>query len=178
MHDWVGEVYRFWFGLEPAQWFAADPRLDDTIRRRFYELYRTLESRPPAATLPAQSVAGVIVLDQFPRNMFRGTPPEYATDSSALALAHAAIDADFDHRVGTNERLFLYMPYQHSEDAADQRRSVELFAALDVPEAYEAALQHRAIIDRFGRFPHRNSILGRHSSADEMEFLKTAPRFQ
>jgi uncharacterized protein (DUF924 family) len=178
MLDWVGEVYRFWFGLEPAQWFVAEPQIDATIRRRFYELYRTFETHPPAATLPAQSVAAVIVLDQFPRNMFRGTPAEYATDSSALAIALAAIDAGFDQRVGTNERSFLYMPYQHSEDADDQRRSVALFAALGDPEAYEWALHHQAIIDRFGRFPHRNSILGRPSSPDEMEFLKTAPRFQ
>jgi uncharacterized protein (DUF924 family) len=176
--DWVGDVYRFWFELGTAQWFGTDPALDAAIRRRFCELYRSLQIEPPSATNPTQSVAAAIVLDQFPRNMFRGTAPEYATDFSALAISQSAIESGFDHRVGSSERLFLYMPYQHSEDPTVQQRSVELFTALGDPEAYESALQHKAIIDRFGRFPHRNVILGRASSPEETEFLKTAPSFQ
>jgi uncharacterized protein (DUF924 family) len=109
--------------------------------------------------------------------MFRGTPTAYAADPLALELSQAAIAVGLDRRLSARERQFLYMPFQHSEDLAVQRRSVELFADLGAAEQLGFAQEHRAIIEQFGRFPHRNAILGRPSTPAEVEFLKTARRF-
>jgi uncharacterized protein (DUF924 family) len=175
---WITDVYRFWFeDLQPEAWFRADPAVDATIRERFSDLHRSLMLNPISAVTPRASVGAVIVLDQFSRNMFRGTPAAYASDSLALRLSQAAIATEFDRLLGGRERQFLYMPFQHSEDLAVQRRSVELFAELGMPEQLGFAEEHRAIIERFGRFPHRNAVLGRTSTSDEVEFLKTARPF-
>jgi uncharacterized protein (DUF924 family) len=181
VHDnsWIEDVYRFWFEeLRPEAWFRTDEATDAAIRHRFSKLYQSLAKTTPVGERPRQAVAGVIVLDQFPRNMFRGLPEAYATDPMALGLAKAAINAGFDRVVGLRERQFLYMPLQHSEDRAVQRRSVELFADLGAPDLLGFAEHHKAIIERFGRFPHRNAILGRHSTPEEIEFLRTARPFQ
>jgi len=175
---WITDVYRFWFqDLQPEAWFRSDPTVDATIRERFSDLHRSLIVNPISAATPKAAVASVIVLDQFSRNMFRGTPAAYASDPLALRLSQAAIAAEFDRRLCARERQFLYMPFQHSEDRAAQRRSIELFADLGMPEQLDFAEEHRAIIERFGRFPHRNAILGRPSTPDEVEFLKTARAF-
>jgi uncharacterized protein (DUF924 family) len=161
---WIADVYRFWFNdLQPEAWFRSDPAVDARIRERFSDPHRSLMLNPVSATTPEAAVAAVIVLDQFSRNMFRGTPAAYA--------------AGLDQRLSARERLFLYMPFQHSEDRAVQRRSIELFTDLGVPEHLDFAERHRAIVDRFGRFPHRNAILGRPSTPTEIEFLKTAKPF-
>lgn len=176
--SWIDEVYRFWFEeLRPEDWFRSNKNTDATVRQRFSEIYRTLAGSVTSASYPKEAVAGVIVLDQFPRNMFRGSPQAYATDPAALKLAKAAIAAGFDRGLGMHECQFLYMPFQHSEDRAAQRQSLELFTRLGVPDLLRYCEDHKAIIDRFGRFPHRNAILGRASTPEEIEFLKTARPF-
>jgi uncharacterized protein (DUF924 family) len=119
------------------------------------------------------SVSAVIVLDQFPRHMFRGTAQEFATDSDALSIARSAISDGADQQTPVDERMFLYMPFMHSEDPATQERSVALFESLDVPELLRIAREHKRVIDTFGRFPHRNIALGRASTPAEIAFLKT-----
>ena len=178
---WIEEVHRFWFEqLAPHAWFRADPKLDAEIRRRFLPLWAALKaaSRAPVPRDARTAVAVAVVFDQFPRNMFRGTPEAYATDLLALQVARAAIDlgldrGGLDRGLSDPERQFLYMPLQHSEDPADQQRSVELFAGLAIANARRSAEAHKALIDRFGRFPHRNAVLGRESTPAEIEHLRT-----
>ena len=164
----------FWFEeLEPKQWFKADAALDDEIRWRFGTFHERLAVAVPASWLetPEGCLAAVIALDQLPRNMFRGTARAFATDAAALAVAQHAIGRGFDKRLDGNRRKVLYMPFQHSEDRTVQARSMELFAALDNPETLVFARRHREIVDRFGRFPHRNAALGRTSTDEEFKFL-------
>jgi uncharacterized protein (DUF924 family) len=120
---------------------------------------------------PLAALALVVVLDQFSRNMFRGTPRAFAGDPAALAAAASVIERGFDRPLSAQERTFVYMPFEHAEDLAAQRRSLALFEALD-PNDMEYARRHHEIIARFGRFPHRNSLLGRESTPEEIEFLK------
>jgi uncharacterized protein (DUF924 family) len=170
-----GEILHFWFGqLGPARWFKPDPALDEEIARRFGAVYDELR-RGVADDwrISAQGIlAAIIVLDQFSRNMFRGTPRAFATDSAALCLATMAIDTQLDRSLSTSERQFLYMPFQHAEDRAIQTRSVQLFETLGDADVLDYARRHRSVVERFGRFPHRNAILGRASTAEEIEFLK------
>jgi uncharacterized protein (DUF924 family) len=176
---WIPDVCRFWFeDLQPEAWFRTDPIVDATIRERFFELHRSLMLNPVSSASPKAAVAAVIVLDQFSRNMFRGTPAAYAADPLALRLSQAAIAAGWNRRLSARERQFLYMPFQHSEELAVQRRSVELFTDLGMPEQLGLAEEHKTIVEQFGRFPHRNVILGRASSPEEIEFLKTARPFE
>ncbi|KAB2911993.1 MAG: DUF924 domain-containing protein [Hyphomicrobiaceae bacterium] len=173
-NEWAADIHRFWFEeLRSEQWFRKDAALDDTIRVRFLGHHEyAAGAHISDLMLDGQAtVAAVIALDQFPRNMFRGTPRAFATDAKAIALAQAAIDAKLDATLNKNERLFLYLPFEHCEDAAAQARSVALFAALEDPELLKYAQAHKAIIDRFGRFPHRNAVLGRPSTREEVEFL-------
>jgi uncharacterized protein (DUF924 family) len=177
--SWVDEVLSFWFDeLKPEDWFVKDLALDQRIRERFLSLYERLRAAPGEALSSARAaLATVIVLDQFPRNMFRATPQAFATDAQALRISEAAIAAGLDRKLDQNGRMFLYMPFQHSEDSAIQARSVELFARDGVAETMDFARQHKDIIDRFGRFPHRNAILGRSSTPEELEFLETHQGF-
>ncbi|HLG86099.1 MAG TPA: DUF924 family protein [Alphaproteobacteria bacterium] len=177
---WSRDVLRFWFHeLEPDAWFRADPELDETIRRRFFELHRQLKEAPAEQLLatPQHALAAIIVFDQFSRNMFRGRPEAYATDSRALRLAETSVDVGFDRHLSEPERQFLYLPFMHAEDREAQRRSVALCATLVDPKPHQYALGHKAIIEQFGRFPHRNAVLGRASTAEEVEFLKSAAPF-
>jgi len=171
--DWCDEVHRFWFDeLSVEQWWRKDPALDLRIRERFLALYERLApQRVFVATTPRVALATVIVLDQFPRNMFRGEARAYATDAQARAVAKDAIAAGLDRALPTYERQFLYMPLQHSEDRADQRVAVELVTALGDEELTRFALAHQRIIERFGRFPHRNAVLGRDSTPEEIASL-------
>jgi uncharacterized protein (DUF924 family) len=178
-NDWVDDVRRFWFeALKPGAWFRTDPRVDGEIRDRFLGLYEQLKASPPEPADARTAVAAVVVLDQFPRNLFRDRPEAFASDAQALAVARLALAAGLDRGLPERERMFLYMPLQHSEDARDQQRSVELFATLAVPGARASAEKHKAIIDRFGRFPHRNAALGRASTPDEVLHLKRASGFR
>jgi uncharacterized protein (DUF924 family) len=153
--DWAGQVIRYWFEeLQEAAWFRKDARVDDTIRERFGELH-----------------------DEFPRNMFRGSPRAFATDPLALAIAERAIATGLDQQLDRLQRWFLYMPFQHSEDRAVQARSIQLFTQLGDRQNIGYARRHKDIIDRFGRFPHRNEVLGRVSTPEELQFVATHPGF-
>jgi uncharacterized protein (DUF924 family) len=176
----VDDVLRFWFEeLTPKNWFRRDTIVDAAIKVRFGELYEQLKDAVPDDWLLSAKgyLAAIIVLDQFPRNMFRDDARAFVTDAAALALAKRAIAQGFDKRLAPKERAFLYMPFQHAEDAQDQARSVGLFTALGNPFNLDFALRHQAVIDRFGRFPHRNQILGRASTAEEVAFLAEGAPF-
>lgn len=166
----------FWF--RPAhkeKWFVRDEAFDAELRRRFGALHEAAARGELAAwkDTPRGCLALVILLDQLTRNFQRGTPQSYANDAAALALAKEAVARGHDAELNESERAFLYMPYEHSEKLADQERGVELMAGLAAdPGWHKFAVMHRDIIARFGRFPHRNAILGRDSTAEELAFLE------
>ena len=168
--DWRGEVLKFWFSLDPKQWWKPADALDSDIRERFLELWSDKRRLPAYCFLddPLTALAGVILFDQLPRNMFRGHADQFSTDPLALAIAKGAVDAGLDDRLEPRERGFLYMPFQHSEDIHDQKRSLGLFTALGDNEQLGYAKKHHDIIERFGRFPHRNAMLGRAPRPDEI----------
>ena len=173
--SWVEDVLKFWFEeTNPDQWFKKDAAFDASIRERFLGLHEILVSRGDNGLLAdaRTALAAVIVLDQMSRNMFRDTPRAFAADAQALSLAEAAITRGFDAGLTKDERMFLYLPFEHAEDRHVQARCVALMASLADPELQKWAEAHRAIVDRFGRFPHRNDVLGRISTAEETEFLK------
>jgi uncharacterized protein (DUF924 family) len=172
--SWVDDVLRFWFkDLSADQWWRKDETLDARIRERFLQLHaRVLAQDAPQLHAPRTALATVIVLDQFSRNMFRGDARAYAADPLARRLAKQAIATGLDAAMTKDERLFLYMPLQHSEDAGDQQLGFELTAALGNDASTRFTLAHKRIIDRFGRFPHRNAVLGRVSTADEIASLR------
>jgi uncharacterized protein (DUF924 family) len=161
--DWRGDVLRYWFGLSAEQWWKPDDVLDKDIREGFLQLWELKRQLPASSFLDdgLTALAGVILFDQFPRNMFRGHADQFSTDSLALAIARQAVDREFDDDLQSQERGFLYMPFQHSEDRADQKRSVQLFTALGDDYQLGYARKHHDVIERFGRFPHRNAMLGR-----------------
>lgn len=167
------EALAFWRALGPAKWFVADAEVDAEIRRRFCATYEAaLEGRLADWEEQAEAaLALVIVLDQFPRNMFRGTPRAFATDMIARAAAARAISRGFDQDFANPERRLFYLPFMHSEDLADQERCVALCRVADDPEGVLHAEIHADIIRRFGRFPHRNAALGRATTPDEQAFL-------
>ena len=177
MSDWRADVLKYWFGLDPDRWWKADPALDDQIRERFLELWKDKRRLPVSSFTadPLTALAGVILFDQFPRNMFRGHAEQFATDTLALGIARAAVDAKLDDQLAGQERGFLYMPLQHSEDLADQRRSVALFTALGDDYLLGFAKKHHDVIERFGRFPHRNAMLGRAPRPQEVSAGDVVP---
>lgn len=174
---WPGEVLAFWFEeLTPAAWFRKDEALDRDIRSRFLVLHEQVSGDfrlEREVSTADRAVAAAILLDQLPRNMFRNSPKSFASDEMALAVAKRAVDLGLDASIEPQRRTFLYLPFEHSELLADQDRSVELFSRLADPELLRYAVSHRDIIARFGRFPHRNAILGRASTREEIEFLQT-----
>lgn len=173
-HDWTEPVLDFWFDeLEPAQWFKRDEGVDEAIRTRFAETYEAARARPAAelATDPRTALAAVIVLDQFPRNMFRDSPRAFESDAHARTVTDAAIAAGHDTELTEDERHFLYMPFMHSEALSDQDRCIDLFTALGKEDGIKYAHLHRDVIVRFGRFPHRNAVLGRQSTTEEQKHL-------
>ena len=170
MSDWRSDVLKFWFGLNPKQWWKTDPSLDHQIEQRFLKLWTEKRQLPANSFLtdPLTALAGVILFDQFPRNMFRDNAEQFATDHLALAIAKSAVDLGFDDELEPKERGFLYMPFQHSENLDDQNRALLLFSELGDAEQVTYAKKHRDIIERFGRFPHRNAMLGRAPRPDEI----------
>lgn len=183
----AGDVLDFWFGREGdpeygqfrEEWFRKDPEFDAGVTRQFADLYeRAASGELDGWREEAEGcLALVIVLDQFPRNMFRGDGRTHAMDERALETSTYAVEHALDRELAAFQRMFLYMPYMHSENAEDQRRSVELFERLaneaGGPDVVSYAVGHREIVDRFGRFPHRNEILGRDTTPEEAEFLMT-----
>lgn len=180
-------VLGFWFGVVKdgdarprAVWFERNDEFDAEISDNFRADYERAAAGELDGWLetPRGALALVILLDQFPRNLFRGSAKAFETDARARSAARSALERGHDARVSPVERWFFYLPFEHGEDPEDQRRSVELFAALDNEESdensrlvYDYAVRHREIIERFGRFPHRNSVLGRDSTPEEEEFL-------
>jgi uncharacterized protein (DUF924 family) len=180
----AAEVLLFWFGprelrgRRDKRWFEKDEAFDRECRARFLALHERAAAGELSAwnRQPAECLALILLLDQFPRNMFRGTARAFATDAAALDAARHAVAQGFDRGMLPVERLFVYLPFEHSEALADQEKACELSKPLEAfPEtadAYRYAVAHRDIIARFGRFPHRNAFLGRESTADEIDFLK------
>lgn len=168
-------VLDFWFDeLWPPQWFTQDASLDASIRARFGALYENLVANGVGDwdKTAEGCLAAILVFDQFPRNMFRDDPRAFATDEKARALTRHALDKGFDTDQPEDRRAFFYIPLEHSEDAADQEKCCDLMRQLSNPTYLDFAERHRAIIDRFGRFPHRNAILGRDSTPEELAFLE------
>jgi uncharacterized protein (DUF924 family) len=174
---WVNAVLDFWFAeLDEAEWWVKSESLDAQIRDRFLSLHERLAADDAeVALLPRPLLASTIVLDQFSRNLFRRTARAFAADPAARRLSRTAIERGFDLAMKHEERLFLYLPFEHSENREDQALSVELIVRLGNEEWSRIATAHKAIIDRFGRFPHRNAILGRSSSAEEAALLRESP---
>lgn len=194
MESTRNELLEIWFGDEEddlragerqaALWWGQSGETDDMLGARFGQA----ASAAAAGTLdhwtgsPQGRLALILLLDQLPRVIHRGMPGAFAQDEKARHLANLGLDSGADRLLRPIERVFLYMPFEHSEDRADQQRSLELFKALadEVPEGWKKAfdgyvdfaIRHQRIIDRFGRFPHRNAILGRESTPEEVEFLK------
>ncbi len=175
--DWADEVASFWFSLRPEQWWTEDPELDRIVDERFRELWEELRQCPVETFLGSahEALAAVILFDQVPRNIFRGHADQFSTDHLALAIAKSAIERGFDDALPEERRGFLYMPFQHSEDLGDHVRSLGLFTALGDPEKLRYARLHHDVIQRFGRFPHRNPILGRSSRPEEVAAGNPAP---
>jgi uncharacterized protein (DUF924 family) len=174
---WPDEVLGLWFGLTREQWWKADPELDAQLRERFLALWEKERENVPEAFLGSarDAVAAVILFDQFPRNMFRGHADQFSTDPLALAIARGAVERRLDEAMSPAERGFLYMPFQHSEDLDDQKRSLALFTALGDDYQLRYAKKHHDVVARFGRFPHRNAILGRPPRAAEAEAGNVTP---
>ena len=166
----------FWFQeLKPEQWFAKDPELDHSIAARFETVHDAAgkgELFPWRETAEGR-LAEIIVLDQFSRNIYRDMPLAFAFDSISLVLAQEAIRFGAHLELSAQRRTFLYMPFMHSESPLIHHRAVELFSEPGLEKNLVFELRHKAIIDRFGRYPHRNAILGRLSSAEELAFLNT-----
>lgn len=176
------EVLSFWFEEStPQQWFTKSDEFDEKIRERFLQTYQAIikgETAPWRET-PEGRLAEIIVLDQFSRNMFRNKPEAFANDALALKLAEEAVRIGVDKQLPRERRHFLYMPYMHSESRAVHKKAVWLFLSL-LPQGWGTfvyELKHKKIIDRFGRYPHRNAILGRVSAPEEVEFLKSHKGF-
>lgn len=166
-------VLEFWRAAGRERWFNKDPDFDTAIRTRFHTTWRAAGAfRLDDWEMAADSaLALVIVLDQFPRNMFRGRAEAYSTDAHALAVAERAIARGHDARVDAALRNFFYLPHMHAEDLRVQARCVALFRAAGLEEGTRYALVHEDVIRRFGRFPHRNPALGRTTTAEEQAFL-------
>ncbi|CCM77224.1 DUF924 family protein [Rhizobium mesoamericanum] len=168
------EVYDFWFEeCGRDQWFKATLEFDRDIRGRFRDTHLALSRAVTEEwrSTPNSRLAAVIVLDQFPRNIYRATPLAFATDGLALREAKLALAAGADQQVAPECRTFFYMPFEHCEDLEEQERSVALFKALGDEEYIDYALRHREVIAAYGRFPHRNALVGRPSTPAELEYL-------
>ncbi|MBE9178853.1 DUF924 domain-containing protein [Oculatella sp. LEGE 06141] len=187
--DTIAEILTFWFGDPQSEersynhrrklWFGKNPEFDQTIRDRFLETYTQAAAAEfnDWTETPSGCLALILLLDQFPRNLFRGTPQAFATDPHALATAQDAIARRVDQALEPLQRIFVYLPFEHSENLEHQQQSVALAQQLqavapELTDILDYAYRHQAVIERFGRFPHRNSILGRDSTPAEIEFLK------
>jgi uncharacterized protein (DUF924 family) len=175
--DWAAALLDFWFNKVGEQrWWTHDADLDRQCATRFATLWE--EKRLLAGEVfldrADDALAAVLLFDQLPRNMFRGTPKAYATDERARAVARGAISHGYDIQIGGAGRLFFYMPFQHSEDLEDQKLSLSLFEAAGDSRSLEFARDHHDMIERFGRFPHRNAVLGRKTLPEEQEAAQQA----
>jgi uncharacterized protein (DUF924 family) len=177
--DWI-EVIDFWFNeLDPKDWFRKDDSVDARIAQRFRTVHEAAASGElwHWRSLAPGALAEIIVLDQFSRNMFRNDPRAFATDGMALVLAQEAVRRSLDRELPAAQKSFMYLPFMHSESGRIQQTTVELFSQPGLEENLDFELRYKSIIDRFGRFPHRNQMLGRPSTAEELDFLETTQAF-
>jgi uncharacterized protein (DUF924 family) len=165
----VRSILDFWFALGWDDWWRSSPELDAEISKSFETLWAEQREHVPELFLGSadEALAAVILFDQFPRNMFRGHADQYSTDPLALAVAKGAVARGYDDGMASAQRGFLYMPFEHSENPRDQVQSLLLFTALGNDEHLKYARLHHDVIQRFGRFPHRNAVLGRKPTAIE-----------
>ena len=172
-------VTSFWRDAGMAKWFGGGDAFDAECRDRFLDAHHAAARREHAHWMDDAegALALLILLDQIPRNVFHGSGHAFATDGLAREFARNAVDAGFDMRIDVPLRIFFYLPFEHSEDMADQDRAVELFAALGNDNLLGYANAHRDVIARFGRFPHRNAALGRSNTPDEQAWLDAGGGF-
>ncbi|MBO6756820.1 MAG: DUF924 domain-containing protein [Roseibium sp.] len=168
------DVLDFWWQAGPPKWFASDDAFDQSCKDRFGD---TVEAALSGALdhwaeTPAGALALILVLDQLPRNIFRGSARAFAGDDRALAIAERAIANAYDRAFPKDVRVFFYLPFEHAEDITAQERSVDLSRRLGIENFYHYALIHMDVIRRFGRFPHRNAILGRETTEEEKAYLE------
>ncbi|WP_413557792.1 DUF924 family protein [Bdellovibrio sp. HCB209] len=169
------DVLKFWFEeTDQRLWFAKNAEFDELIRSRFEEIHAKAENCETYLWRknPRGRLAEIIVLDQFSRNMYRDTPRAFSNDSLALALAQEAIACGDDQKLKPQERAFLYLPFMHSESEVIHKEAMRLFSQEGLETNLEFELAHKGLIDRFGRYPYRNEILGRESTKEELEYLK------
>ncbi len=169
------DIYSFWFEtLTPDMWFKKSLDLDSEIKIKFEPTHTKAQSGElyPWRATPRGRLAEIIVLDQFSRNIYRDSKKAFTTDTVALVLAQEAVSLKVDQALSGTEKGFLYMPYMHSESALIHKVAVELFSTPGLENNLAFELKHKKIIDQFGRYPHRNKTLGRHSTKEELEFLK------
>ena len=169
------KVINFWFSeIEPKQWWQKNETFDAKIQNQFGGLHKQARAGElfQWRETASGSLAEIIILDQFSRNMYRGQAESFAYDSQALTLAQIAISKGFDLELSEEKRAFLYMPFMHSESQLIHKEAIKLYELLGNPNNLEFEHKHKAIIDRFGRYPHRNDILKRDSTLEEIEFLK------
>lgn len=176
MKDIQKDVLTFWFEeTQPPQWFQINPEFDASISECYLDAYEkaALGIFDDWKNDPDGCLALCLILDQFPRNMFRGTPKAFATDGKALVIAKYALAKGFDQVLTPLKRRFLYLPFEHSENLNDQRKCLDLFDKMkkDDPLGYDYALRHLKVIEKYGRFPHRNKILQRMNTPEEEEYL-------
>lgn len=176
--SWPAQILRFWFEeLEPKDWWRKDEALDQLCRERFLPLWQEQKARLAEEFLetPAMALAAAILFDQFPRNMFRGGADAFATDHLAQQIAEQAVDRELDQQLTKVQRPFLYMPFMHAEDLRLQNKSVALFTKLGSNQKF--ANDHHRVIAEFGRFPHRNAVLGRAMRAGEQAAIDGGARW-
>lgn len=169
-------ILHFWFNeITPKQWWSQSDKLDQQIKARFSDVHRaaSLCELYSWRETTAGVLAEIIILDQFSRNIYRNHPYAFATDPLALALAQMAVATKIDQQLDNIQRAFLYLPYMHSESQMVHKVAVSLFSQRGMEESLDFELKHKTIVDRFGRYPHRNKILGRTSTPEEIDFLKT-----
>ena len=181
-NDFTQRVRDFWFGSKGSddygktrqEWFVKNPEFDESIREAFLDdVEMALAGKYDAlATKQMDSLALIVALDQFPRNLFRDTAKAFVGDKRALELANEALRMEFDKNLPVAFSMFFYLPFEHSESIDDQQRCVDMFTAAGNADLLKWAVAHRDIIDRFGRFPHRNAILARDSTEEEIAFLQ------
>lgn len=174
MTAWADDVLHYWFDhLGPGHWYGSTPDIDAEIRDRFEPLWASLRREQAIFFVSSsrEALAAVILFDQFPRNIFRHEADAFATDRLALEIAKLSLESGFDNELESAEKQFLYMPFMHSENLADQNMSVELFDRPGTENSLRFAIMHRDLIVRFGRFPHRNEILGRETLPNEVEAI-------
>ena len=176
----IGDVLTFWFEeVGEEQWFTKDSELDTVIRDRFQDVYENVLNRETESwkEAPEGRLAEIVVLDQFSRNIFRNDAKSFSSDALALHLAQDAIAVGDDKKIPKEQRVFFYMPFMHAESPEVHIEALRLFTEYGNENYLGHEISHKAIIDQFGRYPHRNEVLGRESTSEELEFLKTNASF-